>query len=121
MIHLDGHLVTIEVRGRTLRDSEGPATRLVLIARDISDAVALEANLARSFAKTQAILDAAPDSIVVIDRTSWWSRRAPGQCECTVSLRPSGWSQCFSHRPPRRRTIVTAELERMFAEASDEL
>ena len=42
MNHLDGHLVTIDVRGRTLRDSDRPPTRLVFIARDISDAVAWE-------------------------------------------------------------------------------
>ena len=122
MIHLDGHLVTIEVRGRTLRDSEGPATRLVLIARDISDAVALEANLARSFAKTQAILDAAPDSIVVIDRDLLVVEASPG------TVRMYGFPKAermgrsvLAIVHPDDVPIVTAELERMFAEASDEL
>ncbi len=34
--------------------------------------------LARSFAKTQAILDAAPDSIVVIDQDLMISEASPG-------------------------------------------
>src|ERR1019366_1768332 len=66
MNHVDGRLVTIEVRGRTLHDSEGPPTRLVFISRDVTESVNWEMALARSFAKNKAILDAAPDSIVVI-------------------------------------------------------
>ena len=120
--HVDGHLVTIEVRGRTLRDSEGPATRLVLISRDVSDAVAWEATLARSFAKTQAILDAAPDSIVVIDRDLLVVEASPGTERMygfPKAERMGRSSLAIVH--PDDVPIVTAELERMFAEASDEL
>ena len=56
MNHVDGHVVTIDVRGRTLRDSERSPTRLVFIARDISVSAASEQALAASFAKTRAIL-----------------------------------------------------------------
>jgi PAS domain S-box-containing protein len=122
MHHVDGHLVTIEVRGRTLRDSEGPATRLVLISRDISDAVAWEATLARSFAKTQAILDAAPDSIVVIDRDLLVIEASPGteRMYGFPKAERMGRSALAIAHPDDIR-MVTAELERMFDEASDEL
>src|ERR1019366_7758798 len=77
MNHVDGRIVTIEVRGRTLRDSDGAPTRLVFISRDVTESVAWESALARSFAKTQAILDAAPDSIVVIDQDLMISEASP--------------------------------------------
>jgi len=122
MHHVDGHLVDIEVRGRTLRDSEGPATRLVLIARDISDAVAWEATLARSFAKTQAILDAAPDSIVVIDRDLVVLEASPGTERIYGLPRAERTGRsALSIAHPDDIPIVTAELERMFAVASEEL
>jgi|SRR5665213_1265120 len=122
MNHLDGHLVTIEVRGRTLRDSEGPATRMVLISRDISDGVALEANLARSFAKTQAILDAAPDSIIVIDRDLTILEASPGTERMYGFSKAERMGQgALAIVHPDDGPIVAAELERMFDEASDEL
>jgi len=71
MNHVDGRLVTIEVRGRTLRDAEGPAARLVLIARDISDAVAWEATLASSFAKTERSLTRCPTRSSSSIEISW--------------------------------------------------
>jgi PAS domain S-box-containing protein len=78
MRHLDGRLVTVEMRGRTLQDAEGHPTRLVFIARDVSEAVAAEAALARSLEKTTAILAAAADSIVVIDRDLVVRESSPG-------------------------------------------
>jgi PAS domain S-box-containing protein len=122
MNHIDGRLVTIEVRGRTLRDSDGPATRLVFISRDVSDAVAWEATLARSFAKTQAILDAAPDSIVVIDRELTVVEASPGTERIygiPKSERMGRSALAVVH--PDDIPIVTAELGRMFAEESDEM
>jgi PAS domain S-box-containing protein len=122
MNHLDGSLVTIEVRGRTLRDSEGPATRLVFISRDVSDAVAWEATLARSFAKTQAILDAAPDSIVVIDRDLMVVEASPGTERIygfPKSERMGRSALAIVH--PEDVPIVTGELERIFLEDTDEL
>jgi PAS domain S-box-containing protein len=122
MNHVDGHLVTVEVRGRTLRDSDGPATRLVLISRDVSDAVAWEATLARSFAKTQAILDAAPDSIVVVDRHLTVIEASPGTERIygfPKSERMGRSALAIVH--PDDVPVVTAELERMFDEVSDEL
>jgi PAS domain S-box-containing protein len=121
MNHREGHLVTVEVRGRTLRDSEGPATRLIAISRDISDSVAWEATLARSLAKTKAILDAAPDSIVVIDRDLVMIEASPGTERIygfPKAERMGRGSLAIVH--PDDIPFVTAELERMFAAESDE-
>jgi len=122
MNHVDGRLITIEVRGRTLRDSIGPATRLVLISRDVSDAVAWEATLARSFAKTKAILDAAPDSIIVIDRDLSIVEASPGTERIYGFPKEERMGRsAMSIVHPDDVPTVTAELERMFAAKSDEL
>jgi PAS domain S-box-containing protein len=122
MNHVDGRIVTIEVRGRTLRDSEGAPTRLVFISRDITESVAGAMALARSFAKTRAILDAAPDSIVVIDQDLMISEASPG------TERIYGYPKeeridhsAMSIMHPDDQPFVTAELERMFAQESGEL
>jgi PAS domain S-box-containing protein len=122
MNHVDGRIVTIEVRGRTLRDSDGAPTRLVFISRDVTESVAWEMALARSFAKTQAILDAAPDSIVVIDRDLVISEASPGTERIFGYLKEDriGLS-ALTIIHPDDQPFVTAELERMFANASDEL
>jgi PAS domain S-box-containing protein len=122
MNHVDGHLVTIDVRGRTLRDSDRPPTRLVFIARDISDAVAWEMALARSFAKTKIILDAAPDSIVVIDRDLIIIEASPGTERIygyPKSERMGRSAMTIVH--PDDVARVTGELERMFERGGDEL
>ena len=122
MHHVDGRLITIEVRGRTLRDYDGPATRLVLISRDISDSVAWEATLARSYAKTRAILDAAPDSIVVIDRDLLIVEASPGTERIygfPKEERMGRSAMTIVH--PDDAPFVVGELNRLFAEGSDEL
>ena len=122
MHHVDGRLITIEVRGRTLRDYDGPATRLVLISRDISDSVAWESTLARSYAKTRAILDAAPDSIVVIDRDLLIVEASPGTERIygfPKEERMGRSAMTIVH--PDDAPFVIGELNRLFAEGSDEL
>jgi len=122
MNHVDGRIVTIEVRGRTLRDSEGEPTRLVFISRDVTESVAWEMALARSFAKTQAILDAAPDSIVVIDQDLMISEASPGTERIYGYLKEDRVGQsAMNIMHPDDQPFVTAVLERMFAEESDEL
>jgi PAS domain S-box-containing protein len=122
MNHVDGRLVTIEVRGRTLHDSEGPPTRLVFISRDITASVNWEAALARSFAKNKAILDAAPDSIVVIGRDLVIIEASPGTERIygyPKEERMGRSAMTIMH--PDDQPLVAAELERMFANGSDEL
>ncbi len=122
MDHIDGRLVTIDVRGRTLHDPNRPPTRLVFISRDISDAVAWETTLGRSFAKTKAILDAAPDSIIVIDREFKVIEASPGTERIygfPKDERMGRSAMAIVH--PDDAPIVTAELDRMFNGESDEL
>ncbi len=66
IVHVDGHEIPIEARARALHDDHGKVTRVVIVARDISESVAAETALAESLEMTQAILAAAPDSIIVI-------------------------------------------------------
>ena len=122
MHHVDGRLVTIEVRGRTLHDPEGPPTRLVLISRDITESVNWELALARSFAKTKAILDAAPDSIVLIGRDLVILEASPGTERIygyPKEERMGRSAMTIMH--PDDQPLIAAELERMFERASDEL
>lgn len=122
MTHVDGRLVTIEVRGRTLRDSDRPPNRLVFIARDISESVAFEMALARSFSKTKAILDAAPDSIVLIDRDLVILEASPGTERMygyALAERTGRSAMTVVH--PDDVSAITASLEQMFARGSNEL
>ncbi len=77
-LHADGHALVIEARGLLLHDSEGDAQRAVIVARDISESVAAEAALAESVAKMVAILEAAPDSITMIDQDFCLVESSPG-------------------------------------------
>ena len=65
--HARGHWVTIETRGSLLHGATGPR-RAVLISRDISESMATQQALTRSLATLRAVLDAAADSIIMIDR-----------------------------------------------------
>ena len=122
MVHVDGHLVTNEIRGRTLRDVDGPPTRLVFISRDITESVAFEAALARSYSKTRAILDAAPDSIVLIDPKLFIIEASPG------TERVFGYPNeermgrsALTVTHPDDREFVSETLERIFYDDNDEL
>jgi PAS domain S-box-containing protein len=66
--HADGHEITLETRGRALRNPNGPPTRAVFITRDITAASETRAALSENVAKMRAIIDAAVDAITVIDR-----------------------------------------------------
>jgi PAS domain S-box-containing protein len=122
MNHRDGRTVTLEIRGRTLRDEAGPPTRLVFISRDITESVAWEVALARSFSKTRAILDAAPDSIIVIDRKFMILEASPGTERIygyPKEERMGRSAMTIMHPDDQGR--VSAELERLFTKANDEL
>ena len=67
VLRFDGEVATIEARGRRLYNPLGPPTLAVFIARDISESVKAEMDLAASVEMTQAVLKAAPDSIIMID------------------------------------------------------
>ncbi len=66
--HADGHEITLETRGRALRNLDGPPTHAVFITRDVTAAAETQAALSENLAKMQAIINAAVDSITIIDR-----------------------------------------------------
>jgi PAS domain S-box-containing protein len=66
--HADGHEITLETRGRALRNPDGPPTRAVFITRDITDAAQTQAALAENLAKMRAIIDTAVDAITIVDQ-----------------------------------------------------
>jgi PAS domain S-box-containing protein len=66
--HADGHEITLETRGRALRNPDGPPTRAVFITRDVTEAAATQRALSESVVKMRAIIDTAVDAITVIDR-----------------------------------------------------
>jgi len=66
--HADGHEITLETRGRALRNLDGPPTRAVFITRDVSEATRAQSALAENLTKMRAIIDTAVDAITVIDR-----------------------------------------------------
>jgi len=120
--HQDGHIVTLEMRGRTLRDGDGPPTRLVFISRDITESVAWEVALARSYSKTKAILDAAPDSIIVIDRNLVILEASPGTERIYGYPKEERMGQsAMAIMHPDDQARVIAELERLFAQGNEEL
>jgi PAS domain S-box-containing protein len=63
----DGGTAVIESRGRSLHNPLGPANRAVFIARDVTESVKADEELATSVATTRAVLEAAPDAIIMID------------------------------------------------------
>jgi PAS domain S-box-containing protein len=122
MNHVDGHLVTIDVRGRTLRDSLRSPTRLVFIARDVSESVNWEMALASSFAKTKAILDAAPDSIVLIGRDLVIIEASPGTERIYGYPKEERMGRsAMNIVHPDDEPVIAEVLEQMFESASDEL
>jgi two-component system, LuxR family, sensor kinase FixL len=66
--HADGHEITLETRGRALRNPDGPPTRAVFITRDITAASADAGRARENLAKMRAIIDTAVDAITIIDR-----------------------------------------------------
>ncbi len=121
-LHADGHWMAIEARGQALHSSDGVPTHAVFISRDITDAVASETALERAFNKTKAILDAAPDSIIVINRDLFIMEASPGT-EMTYgypSAKRMGQSSLAIVHPDDRE-FVTGELERLFVLDTDEL
>ncbi|MEO9181647.1 MAG: PAS domain S-box protein [Acidimicrobiales bacterium] len=68
ILHADGHFIPVDVRGRALQNIDGPASRLIFIARDNTETMVARAALSESLATTKAIFDAAVDGIVMINR-----------------------------------------------------
>jgi PAS domain S-box-containing protein len=67
VLRADGGVAMIEARGRRLHNPLGPPSLAVFIARDVTESVKAETDLAASVETTRAVLEAAPDSIIMID------------------------------------------------------
>ena len=120
MLHANGRTVICEVRGRTIRDTPGPPTRLVFIARDVTEAVHAEAALAYSLDKTKAIFDAAADSILMIDRNLVIREASPAHERLygyPINSRIGEDALRFVHADDRAH--VASSLERLFSKLSD--
>jgi PAS domain S-box-containing protein len=122
MLHTDGRTVIVEVRGRTLRDALGPPTRLVFIARDVTEAVDADAALARSLDKINAIFYAAADSIIVVDRNLVIREASPGHHRLSgypIEARLGHDSLEYVHSGDR--SLFASSLERLFSQRTDQV
>ena len=114
-VHTDGHTLVIEARGLLIPDTLARSPRAVIVARDISESVAAEAALAESVAKTGAILEAAPDSIIMIDRNLLLVESSPGtERMFGVSQAERQGQLVYNIVHPDDQVAVAAALERLF-------
>ena len=120
--HVDGHAIPVEARVRSLRNELGSPTRAVIVARDITKSVEAEAALAESLDLTTAILDAAPDSIIVIDKDLIVIEASPGT-ERTYGIpqRDRHGRNAMEIVHPDDRPAVASILGRLFDDCTDHL
>ncbi len=113
--HADGHAITLETRGRALRNSDGPPTRAVFITRDITEAAAMQRALSDNVVKMRAIIDTAVDAITVIDRDSTILEVSPSseQMYGIPEEQRRGHSALEFIHPNDRGTVVAA-IRRIF-------
>jgi PAS domain S-box-containing protein len=115
--HADGHTITLETRGRALRNSAGPPTRAVFITRDVSESAATQRALSDSVVKMRAIIDTAVDAITVIDRDSIMLEVSPSSEQMygiPEELRRGHNVLEFIHEDDQ--PIVVAAMRRIFEE-----
>jgi PAS domain S-box-containing protein len=75
--HADGREITLETRGRALRNQDGPPTRAVFITRDVTSAARNQEALNENLDKLRAIIDTAVDAITIIDREGTFLELSP--------------------------------------------
>ncbi len=115
--HADGHEITLETRGRALRNPDGPPTRAVFITRDVTAAAQTQAALAENLAKMRAIIDNAVDAITVIDREGVMLEVSPASeamYGIPEALRRGHPVLEFVHY--NDQSVVTAAIRRIFEE-----
>jgi PAS domain S-box-containing protein len=113
--HADGHHITLETRGRALRNADGPPSRAVFITRDVTDAAATERALSESVVKMRAIIDTAVDAITVVDRNFIIMEVSPSSEQMygiPEENRRGHDALDFIH--PDDRPIVVAAMRRIF-------
>jgi PAS domain S-box-containing protein len=120
--HADGHVLFIEARGLLLRDSSGATPRAVIVSRDVTESVIAEAALADSFAKTGAILEAVPESIVTIDGDLRVLDSSPGSERLYgITQEDRRGRAVFDLVHPDDQTEIVAGLRRLFEADDDEM
>jgi PAS domain S-box-containing protein len=120
--HVDGHAIPVEARVRSLSNDLDPPTRVVIVARDITQSVADATALAESVDLTRAILDAAPDSIIVIDEDLIVIEVSPGTASTYgIAQRERYGRSAMEIVHPDDRAAVGAVLERLFQIRTDGL
>jgi PAS domain S-box-containing protein len=115
--HADGHTITLETRGRALRNTDGPPTRAVFITRDITEAAATQRELSNTVVKMRAIIDTAVDAITVMDSDSIMLEVSPSseQMYGIPAEQRRGHSALeFIH--PDDQPVVRAAIRRIFDE-----
>ena len=115
--HADGHEITLETRGRALRNPDGPPTRAVFITRDVTAAAQTQASLAANLTKMRAIIDTAVDAITVINREGTMLEVSPASeamYGIPEELRRGHSVLEFVHHDDR--PVVLAAIRRIFEE-----
>ena len=115
--HADGHEITLETRGRALRNLDGSPTRAIFITRDVTAAAQTQEALAENLAKLRAIIDTAVDAIAVVDREGTILEVSPASeamYGIPESLRRGHSALEFVHY--NDQSVVTAAIRRIFDE-----
>ncbi len=115
--HAKGHTITLETRGRALRNSDGPPTRAVFITRDITETATAQRALSESVVKMRAIIDTAVDAITVIDRNFIIMEVSPSSEQMygtPEEVRRGHNALEFIH--PNDQTVVVDAMRRIFEE-----
>lgn len=68
IIRPDGQVRYVEAHANVLRDTQGQARRIIGVNRDVTDRKQAELALQESHIRNQAILDAIPDLITIVDK-----------------------------------------------------
>jgi PAS domain S-box-containing protein len=115
--HPDGRNVTLETRGRALRNPDGAPTRAIFFTRDITEAAATQEALSDSVIKLRAIIDMAVDAITLIDRDSIILEVSPSSQEIYgISEEARRGHNVLEFVHYNDRPIVLSAMRRVFEE-----
>jgi PAS domain S-box-containing protein len=113
--HADGHTITLETRGRALRNVDGPPTRAVFITRDVTETAATQRALSDTVVKMRALIDTAVDAITVIDRDFTILETSPSSEQMYgIPEEDRRGHNALDFIHPKDRPVVVAALRRIF-------
>jgi PAS domain S-box-containing protein len=115
--HADGREITLETRGRALRNPDGPPTRAVFITRDVTTAARTQAALGENVAKMRAIIDSAVDAITVIDRDAIMLEVSPAsETMYGIPVEDRSGQSALEFVHYTDQAVVVAAIKRIFDE-----